>query len=97
MLVSDSLKHSFRVLRELEKLRKIKQYRNVTHKLEVAALTEEKMEENNWDKIKEAEGWPKAFKYKKEKYVKEQLDKEYEEIENREKAIDDITIEMMLS
>jgi len=94
MLVSDCLKHSFRMIRELEKLRKIKQYRQVTQNSEIAALTEEKMESNDWERITEAEGWKKAYKYHKEKYVKNELATERKQVSDREKEIDDISIEI---
>jgi len=82
------------MIRELEKLRKIKQYRQVTQNSEIAALTEEKMESNDWERITEAEGWKKAYKYHKEKYVKNELATERKQVSDREKEIDDISIEI---
>ena len=36
------------MIRDAEKLKKIKEYRQVTQKNEILALTEEKMESNDW-------------------------------------------------
>jgi len=82
------------MIRDAEKLKKIKEYRQVTQKNEILALTEEKMESNDWKQIMEIEGWKKDYKYLKEDYIKEELAEEYKEVSNREKAITDLGIEL---
>lgn len=82
------------MIRDAEKLKKIKEYRQVTHKNEILALTEEKMESNDWKQIMEIEGWKKDYKYLKEDYIKEELAEEYKEVSKREKAITDLEIEL---
>ncbi len=82
------------MIRDAEKLKKIKEYRQVTQKNEILALTEEKMESNDWKQIMKIEGWKKDYKYLKEDYIKEELAAEYNEVSNREKAITDLGIEL---
>jgi len=82
------------MIRDAEKLKKIKEYRQVTQKNEILALTEEKMESNDWKQIMKIEGWKKDYKYLKEDYIKEELAEEYKEVSNREKAITDLGIEL---
>ena len=82
------------MIRDAEKLKKIKEYRQVTQKNEILALTEEKMESNDWKQIMKIEGWKKDYKYLKEDYIKEELAEEYKEVSNRGKAITDLGIEL---
>lgn len=94
MLLSQNVGHCIRIIRELEKTKQVKEYRQITQNQEVIEETARQMNENNWAAIKEELGLDKLYKYQKEDYIKEDLSEQYEQIRDRTSEINNITVEV---
>ena len=80
--------------RELREVRRIKKYRQVTHKKEIESLKKELMKTTDWKEVQKHLKKDKLFKYDKEDYVLKQVSTDQQTYEDREKEIECLNDEL---
>lgn len=87
MEVRNCIENCIVMIREANKIKIAKQYRQTTQRDEIARESEKMMTTINWKEFQETNGLDKLYKYHKENYIKKELKSEHDEMAEREREI----------